>query len=186
MMRSLLIVCFVVFPLLGLADAPIMAQDMPKFEGTGIPLPPEQSQPWSAPKCNLPPELLSATTDLFTAGLSDPRGCEYREIVVPFRARPGWSPTADADAFKTHGWVLSAQAGESRRYAVCWNGLVYPLALVGPPADLDRDIRDLLAKDVAPTSDEMRLDPPRPLPGESMAFDRFTLIKLPLLLRLGK
>src|ERR1039457_1869804 len=87
------------------------AQDTPKFEGTSIPVPPAQTQPWSAPKCNLPPELLSATTDLFTAGLADPRGCEYREIVVPFRARPGWSPTADADAFKTHGWVLSAQAG---------------------------------------------------------------------------
>jgi len=118
--------------------------------------------------------------------LADPRGCEYREIVVPFRAEPRWRPTADVDAFKTHGWVLSAQAGESQRLAVCWDGLVYPLLSVGAPADLNGDMQIMLTQYVAPISPGMRDDPSTPSAVKSMAFDQFTLIKLPLLLRLGK
>jgi hypothetical protein len=61
---------------------PCFAQDTPKFEGTSIPVPPEQVQPWTPPPAKLPPVVVSAITELFDAGLSDPRGCEYLEIVV--------------------------------------------------------------------------------------------------------
>ena len=162
------------------------AQVSPKFERDSIPVPPAQNQPWKPPLTTLPTVVVSSCQDLFDAGLSDPRGCEYREIVVPFRAQSRWSPADDADAFKTHGWVLPAQAGDAQRYAVCWNGLVYPLVSLGAPADLDGDIQKVLAQNVDPDSTGMRRDPSTPSPGESLAFDQFTLIKLPLLLRLGR
>jgi len=162
------------------ADSPRMV------EGDTLPVPPAQNQTWTPPSTKLPTVVVSACQDLFDAGLSDPRGCEYRNIVVPLRTEPGWRPTGDADAFKTHGWVLPARTAESRRYAVCWNGLVYPLLSVGAPADLDGDIQKVLARNVAPDPNGTRHDPSTPLPGESMASDQFTLIKLPLLLRLGR
>jgi hypothetical protein len=48
-----------------------------------IPLPPEQSVPWTPPSAKLAPVVTSAITELFNDGLADPRGCEYREIEIP-------------------------------------------------------------------------------------------------------
>jgi hypothetical protein len=126
---------------------PCLAQDVPKFEGTTIPVPPEQSQPWSASQSTLPPEVVRAMTDLFKVGLSDPRRCEYREIEVVVGSCWGSSWV-----MKTHGWVLPSQ--DKQKFAICWSGLVYPVVSVGAAADLHADVLAMLKKDRAQIDEE--------------------------------
>jgi hypothetical protein len=114
----------------------------PLFQGTGLPEPPQQQQPWKPPTTNLSPTLLSATTALFDAGLADPRGCDYRAIEVGVGSVWGGSGIV-----KTHGWVLPADPKEKQRFAVCWNGLVYPVISVGDPADLKADVLAVVMAD---------------------------------------
>ena len=45
---------------------------------------------------------------------------------------------------RTHGWVLPGKV--EQRFAVCWNGLVYPAISVGEPADLRADVRAAVQK----------------------------------------
>jgi hypothetical protein len=97
-----------------------------------IPVPPEQSRPWAAPATALPTALVTATRLLFEQGMADPRGCEYRAVEI-----------RDPALVSTHGFVLPARPGEAGRFAVGWDGLVYPASSVGAPADLDADVRGL-------------------------------------------
>jgi hypothetical protein len=99
-----------------------------------FPEPPQQRAAWKPPKTSLSADLLAATGTLFLQGLADPRGCEYRVIEITV----GESTGGPGEHVSTHGWVLPG-TGE-RRYAVCWNGLVYPVLTVGAPADLRRDV----------------------------------------------
>jgi hypothetical protein len=115
---------------------PCVAQNTPKLEGDSIPSSPEQSQPWTPPPSKLPPLAISAITELFNEGLADPRGLEYREIGVK---------TGIELNIKTHGWIIPG-TGQSH-FAVGWNGLVYPVVLIGSPADLQKDVANLIAKD---------------------------------------
>ena len=48
-----------------------------------LPTPPQQDAAWTAPQTILPAWLLETTAKLFTEGMADPRGGEYREISVP-------------------------------------------------------------------------------------------------------
>ena len=89
------------------------AQDTPKFDGTSVPVPPEQSQPWTPPPTKLAPVVVSAITELFDEGLSDPRGCEYREIEI----------TWGESTIKTHGWVLPGSENQAVCRRVEWPGL---------------------------------------------------------------
>jgi hypothetical protein len=113
---------------------------------TPLPDPPEQKTDWIPPKTTLPDALVTATAELFRQGLADPRGCEYRGIVLAFEKvenpnAQGALPPRPA----THGWVLPAEGANTQRYAVCWNGLVYPVLEVGEPADLVADMKALVA-----------------------------------------
>jgi hypothetical protein len=101
-------------------------------QAAGVPVPPEQSRPWAAPATALPTSLVTATRRLFEQGMADPRGCEYRAVEIRDRA-----------LVPTHGFVLPARPGEAGRFAVGWDGLVYPASSVGEPADLDADVREL-------------------------------------------
>ena len=58
--------------------------------------------------------------------MADPRGCAYCEISVPAD-----DPAVKPGEVKTHGWVLPAKEGETQRFAVCWNGVEYPVLSVG-------------------------------------------------------
>jgi len=109
-----------------------IAQPPPKVEPEKIPIPPQQNTPWTPPTTTLPAVVVSAITDLFKDGLADPRGCEYREIEI--RESPNWT-------LKTHGWVLP-ETGK-QRYSIGWNGVLYPLASIGAPADLQKDISEI-------------------------------------------
>src|SRR5437879_796540 len=54
----------------------------PRFEGSTIPDPPRQREPWTPPETTLPKFLVRASATLFEQGLADPRGCDYRAIEI--------------------------------------------------------------------------------------------------------
>ena len=64
--------------------------------------------------------------------MADPRGCEYHEVEI-----------VEGRTFKTRAFVLPERPGDAGRFAVSWDGVVYPVSSVGPAADLDADIRAL-------------------------------------------
>ena len=159
---------------LGFAGAALGADD------ANIPVPPEQSLPWTSPPTKLSPAAVSAITEIFNEGLADPRGCEYREIAVKAGIELN---------IKTHGWILPG-TGESR-FAVGWNGLVYPVATMGPPASLQKDVADQAAKDqkqwgsYTGTNRDVRGNWPV-AEWVSVSHDNLLPLKVAMLLRLGR
>jgi hypothetical protein len=89
-----------------------------------------QRAPWSS-TARLPAALLDAARTLFVQGFADPRGCEYREIELAV----GNLRTGDAGFVQTRGFVLPGE-----RFAIAWNGLVYPVARAGAPVELAGDV----------------------------------------------
>ena len=116
----------------------------PVLKADGFPEPPMQHAAWTPPKTDLPADLITATTRLFQQGLADPRGCEYRSI----RVRVGDKGRGDAGLLECHGWVLPQEGKDPRRFAVCWNGLVYPTDWVGDKASIAKDIDISIHRDV--------------------------------------
>ncbi len=112
---------------LAITSAASLLADPPRFSGDTLPVPPQQSAPWKPPGDAGLERWVDAAQTLFTQGFADPRGCEYREIEVT--------------AGSTRGWVLPRAAKWKQDFAVCWNGLVYPVWKVGPPADFRADAR---------------------------------------------
>jgi hypothetical protein len=93
------------------------------------PLPPQQNQEWTPPATTLQPVVVEAITELFKDGLPDPRGCEYREIEIA--ETKTWK-------FKANGWVLPGTG--MQKYAIAWNGVIYPVASVGAAVDLSKEL----------------------------------------------
>ena len=157
----------------------------PKFEGKMIPESPSQGQPWTAPATKLPNFLVNATGILFEQGVADPRGCEYRVVEL-----------ANGTDAKAHGFVLPERADVPGRFAVCWDGQVYPALTVGEPIDLGKDIMELAEslKRARETGKSARFSeaPNFGFPGDQGNFfgaagvDDHSPIKLCLLLRLGR
>jgi hypothetical protein len=158
-----------------------------KFAGDSIPEPPQQKNSWTPPQTQLPANLISATTRLFEQGLADPRGMEYREIEIDLGR--AWDPRF---VVKTTGWILPGET-TSQRFAVCWNGLVYPIVSIGNEVDLSTDIYAAIK-----TDDENRakraITVPMPFyrfrnampEGYSLSATSLLPIKVCLLLRLGR
>ena len=109
----------------------------PLFTGKDLPRPPKQKSAWNPPATSLPTNYVTATELIFEQGLADPRGCDYREIEIG----TGNVWNGDGGVVKTHGWVLPGR-GE-QRFAIGWNGLVYPAVSVGTNADLNADVMAL-------------------------------------------
>ena len=154
-----------------------------------LPVPPRQHRRWSSPKTKLPDAFVDATRVLFRQGLADPRGCDYREITVPVGSCWGYTT-----AVKTHGWVLPAPVGETQRFAVCWDGLVWPVMSVGKEADANADVLAAIQAE-----EEKRAAWEKEHPGEAyrrwpypwdvgspVSHGRLSLVKACLLLRLGE
>jgi hypothetical protein len=165
----------------------------PKLEGQSIPNPPRQKEPWTPPQTKLPRFLVSATAVLFEQGVADPRGCDYRIIDVTVGSVRANGPGTT----RTHGWVFPPMKGRKERFAVCWNGLVYPLVSFGDKADLDGDIR-ALADSMKASQDEaakrgtgrqsggFSRGPGGFDEGSAISAERPISLKLCLLLRLGR
>src|ERR1039458_2802676 len=99
-----------------------------------LPEPPQQHRPWH-PEPAIPTNILSAAETIYEQGFPDPRGCEYREIEVAVSSV--WD--GKASLVKTRGWVLPKKSG-TNHFAICWNGLIYPVVNVSQPADLHAEI----------------------------------------------
>ena len=101
-----------------------------------LPVPPQQHKSWH-PDPAIPTNLLSAADKLYEQGFPDPRGCEYREIEVEVSGV--WD--GKARLVKTRGWVLPGKSG-TNQFAICWNGLIYPVTKVSAAADLHAEFND--------------------------------------------
>ena len=99
-----------------------------------LPEPPRQHTRWQPP-AGMATNLLSAIETLFAQGFPDPRGCEYRTVEV--QVCGVWEP--EATNVTTRGWVLPAGFLNHDRFAICWNGLIYPVKTVGDLCDLHAD-----------------------------------------------
>lgn len=98
-----------------------------------LPEPPSQHAAWNPPSSVAVPDyVVNVSVTLFAAGLADPRGGSYREVELPVFI-------GDEKTLKTHAWVFPDG------YAVAWNGLVYRVQTVGPPADLGSDVRTMVS-----------------------------------------
>ena len=163
----------------------------PVLKGPTLPLPPLQHADWSAPTADVPAGLLTATTRLFQQGLADPRGCDYRTISVGTGSC--WS--GDAGVVECHGWVLPAADKAAQQFAVCWNGLVYPVVSVGDKADFKADIRALVKADddarqrgrkATRTFHSCDLAPAARAKAQSVSEKAMLPLKVCMLLRLGE
>lgn len=118
------------------------------FTGKTIPEPPQQHAKWTPPDSRVPQEFVEAATLLFEQGLADPRGCEYREITVRFGLeREG--EESNPGIRQWHGWVIPFKETDKHRFAVCWNGLVYPVLSIGDKADLQKDVKKAIEESIA-------------------------------------
>ncbi len=104
--------------------------------------PPQQDEPWAPPKSRLPEAVIDAAQELFAQGFADPRECEYREVELPGESETFRQEITPPPA--THAWVIPSEVVDGPRFAVAWNGLVYPVKAVGPAADLEADVRALV------------------------------------------
>lgn len=163
-------------------------QVRPHFTGTEIPVPPEQNKVWAPPRQT---NLYSAIQFLFKQGMADPRGCEYREVKLAL----GGYWARSSGIISTHGWVLPAKERAKQRFAVCWNGLVYPVMLVGKKADYKADVHAMLNADEKYRAkyaqenpdDRFNRDPNKGWPEDEMvSYKKLLPIKTCLLLRLGE
>jgi hypothetical protein len=116
------------------------------FTGTTLPTPPNQGQPWSPPASKLPEKWASAVQEILKHGIADPRNCEYREVELTC----GSSAWGGRRLVTTHAWVIprgSSEKLDAPRFAVTWDGLIYPLTKIGSAADLTIDVEAMLAED---------------------------------------
>jgi hypothetical protein len=157
------------------------------FKQDSLPEPPQQKLSWTSPRTRLPDALVSAIARLFEQGLTDPRGCEYREVKVVVGSI--WGGAAE---IKTHAWVLPSN--KDQRYVVTWSGLVYPAVSVGEKADLQLDVRTLIQRDEEGRAKWARERPNWPFTryqhaageGYNVSHETLQPLKACLLLRLGE
>ena len=170
--------------------ASLLPAHAPLFAGKTLPTPPRQHSPWSPPE-GLPGPLLSATIALFQEGLADPRSGDYRQITVGI-GNP-WS--GDSGVVPTHGWVLPRTGGTGQHFAVCWNGLVYPVVSVGERVDLSADVQAIVKADADRQAEQKKAHPTEPyfrflndaIPeSQSVSETSFLPLKVCLLMRLGE
>lgn len=105
-----------------------------------LPEPPQQHKSWHA-DASIPTNIVSAAEILFAQGFPDPRGCEYREIEVEVSGV--WD--GKNSMVKTRGWVLPEKSEDTNRFAICWNGLIYPVAKISAPADVRAEITNVVS-----------------------------------------
>ncbi|MEO0413830.1 MAG: hypothetical protein AAF226_02630, partial [Verrucomicrobiota bacterium] len=114
-----------------------------KFVGENLPIGPLTNEPYLLENgTDQMAHLVSVAEVLFEAGLADPRGCEYRDVSLGVGSCWG----GERYLIKTAAWVIPSETGETERFAISWNGLVYPVEQVGELADLEGHISHLIKK----------------------------------------
>lgn len=159
----------------GQTIAPTRPPPAPLFAGRELAAPPESGKTWTPPPAQRSTEWESVVRELLKHGFADPRGCEYREVELTCGSV--WSNVGHV--VKTHAWVIPNQPGEpaeALRFAVAWNGLVYPAIRVGAPADWRADFEQKQPEADLHRQSEARL----------VSFDQRNLLKAVLLSVLGE
>lgn len=116
------------------------------FSNWHFPSPPQQNLVWNRGETTLSKEVILAMRQLFELGLADPRGCEYKTVQVEignvWSHKPG--------LITTRGWVLPESLNSEcpEKWAICWNGLLYPVASIGSSVDLAADVEEMLQKSI--------------------------------------
>jgi hypothetical protein len=138
---------------LAVAGPYVVAEELPEspkpgvlFTGTVLPAPPKQGQPWTPPASKLSKTWDSAVQAMLKHGIADPRGCQYREVELSC----GSSAWGEFALVTTHAWLIPqgpAEKAGASRFAVTWDGLVYPVTRVGPAADVKADVEAMIAAD---------------------------------------
>lgn len=153
------------------------------LKDSDFPAPPQQEARWDANTNLVSPELISAAEMLFEERLADPRGCDYRDIGL--HVGDVWR--GDGGTVTTHGWVLPGPLNGNQTFAVCWNGLVYPVVSVGARANVQTDMESLVTSATTNASRMRGMLYGRAFPErKSVAQDSLLPIKACLLLRLGE
>ncbi len=150
-----------------------------------VPQPPRQDEPWTPPKTTIPKFLVNAATLLFDQGLADPRGGEYRSVEMVVGSVWG----SQGSLTKRKGWVFPVTADGAPRFAVLWDGLVYPVAKLGGPADLEKDVALMVKRGAAGRGNAHRprsLFPVADPGGEAEGLAAINPVGVGLLLRLGR
>lgn len=124
----------------------LLAAEMHAAINQPWPTPPQQAAPWTAPE-TVPTNLVSVAETLFAQGFPDPRGCEYRQITIEVGSVWGGPrlllgdtnlvTETEAQRVETTGWVLPETSGSTQRFAIGWNGLIYPVVELGAQANLE-------------------------------------------------
>jgi len=188
MIRRLILALALLFGITALAQA--QYSPIPIWNGQAFPTPPQQAAPWTTPSVTLSAGLITACKVLFQQGLPDPRGCEYREITWQTYEMFGSQDDEQPEYVRTHGWVLPGTKG-AQRFAICWDGVIYPVTTIGAPANLAKDVQVMTGTGKIPlwsgvlmSQDEQALE----RDGETKGYDWHALspIRVCLLLRLGQ
>jgi hypothetical protein len=121
------------------------------FTGVTFPAPPCQNKTWVPPPSKFFEKWITAYQELVTHGFADPRGCEYREIKLTC----GSSIWGGSRLVTTHAWVIPERPGnvDQHRFAVTWDGLVYPVVELGPNKDIKADVNALIKASNKETDD---------------------------------
>lgn len=122
----------------GVAWAQFRVEPPKPYAGGPFPTPPAQLSQPKPTTLAFPSNYLSAAEALFAAGFANPQGCDYVEVSVVVGSL--WSD--EGSVVDTHGWLIPGT--NSQRFAVCWNGLVYPVTKTGKPTDFRADIAETL------------------------------------------
>lgn len=123
------------------AVAPVVEREPPEpAPAAFFPEPPRQHS--ARPEiAGVPAGLVVGLAELHAAGLPDPRGCEYRRVTVdeklaPSSASPTWNLEADVDGNAFFDAFVLPEAHEGRRFAIAWDGTMYPVRAVGDTVEL--------------------------------------------------
>ncbi len=115
---------------------PFEEKTLPVIRAPGVSRLPQDS--------SLPPEMLETVRFLTLQGLSIPSRSKYREVELTVGSV--WSNQGISAT--THPWVLPAHFDpDDQRYAIAWNGLVYPVNVKDTQVSLDSDIQAILSQD---------------------------------------
>lgn len=125
-----------------------------------------------APPAPVPVRFIAAVNRAFQHGLPDPRGGEFREVTV-VDGQP-WDGTVSK--CRVTGWVMPPARGRPT-CVICWNGVPYKPASIGPKKDL-----------AAFTAGTLYWDPAmgRRVLGIEEASNPRTIVGAALLLRVGR
>ena len=133
---------FVLSPEFALKDK----QSPPPFTGDALPVvTASERDPLAVDDTSLPGDLIEAVNWLVDVGFPVPTKSEYREVQLTIGGV--WSNRGSRAT--THAWVLPEvdPEADAQRFAIAWNGLVYPVKVTDGEVSLASDVDAMIRRD---------------------------------------